>query len=168
MSTTIVVNGGELNGETFFTSEDEIRRVFSNDGVENHLENLTDYPIHMAEVIDRATSKVLLYLRGTYSLTDMETNVWVREKATYIACYLISIRSGNPSLYGAMYEESLIELTQARTGQIDPGLNSNARAVLQTPMLDNRGYAPGLRTDPRSSTVIKPSNKLPMRFFNGF
>ena len=156
------------NPEEQLTSEEEIKRVFSTDGVDNHLEDLPDYEDHMNEVIDRATAKVLLYLRGIFSLDDMGSNPWVREKATYIACYLISIRSGNPSLYGQMYEECLIELTQVRAGQLNPGLKRDYQVVMQTPMLDNRGYRPGLRTDPESSTEVTKAKKLPIRYFNAY
>jgi hypothetical protein len=148
------------------TSEQEIINVFSTDGVANHLENLNNYGVHMNEVINRASAKVLLYLRGMFDIQAMVSNVWVREKATYIACYLISIRSGNPSLYGAMYEESLIELAQVRAGQLNPGLPRDAQIVMQTPMLDNRGYRPGLRTVPEASTSIEKAKNLPIRYFN--
>lgn len=168
MPLIITIPSGNPTSPNQLTSEQEIINVFSSDGVTNHLENLTNYSVHLNEVINRASAKVFLYLRGMFNTEAMTNNVWVREKATYIACYLISIRSGNPSLYGALYEESLIELAQVRAGQLNPGLPRDTQIVMQTPMLDNRGYRPGLRTIPEASTSIQKAKNLPIRYFNAY
>lgn len=166
MPDEVIINDGVLQESPELTSEEEIKRIFSTDGVDNHLEDMPNYAVHMKEVIARATAKVLMYLRGVFSIEEMQINPWVREKASYIACYLISIRTGNPSLYGAMYEEALIELTQVRNGQLNPGMRREVHIVTHTPMVDNRGWRPGLRTDLTSSTSPHLAKKPPIRYFH--
>lgn len=145
---SLVSTAPSISGE-YLTSKEEIERVFTADGVSNHLEDTNDTTL--TEIINRASEKVLLYLRTNYKLEDMMTNVWVREQATYIACYLISIRAGDPSLYTDMYQQVLEELQLVRSSLLDPGIASKPRPVVQTPIADNR-YTRTLRTDPRKST----------------
>jgi hypothetical protein len=166
MSNEVIIDSETTVVYDALTSEREIKRIFSTDGVINHLEDMATYTTHMNEVIGRASEKVLMYLRGIFSMEDMMVNPWVREKASYIACYLISIRTGNPSLYGAMYEEALIELTQVRNGQLNPGMRREVHIITHTPMVDNRGWRPGLRTDPSSSTSPHLAKKPPIRYFH--
>lgn len=142
------------------TSLLEIQNVFSSDGVENHLEDLIDNPSALDTIINQASERVFLYLRTKFAETDVAVNVWAREQATYIACYLISIRRGNPSLYTDMYAQALIDLEHVRDGMLNPGIPSKARAVVQTPMLDSRFYHVK-RTNPTASTRVLPAQRVP-------
>lgn len=142
------------------TSLSEIQEVFSTEGVDNHMEDLINSPEVVNTFIARATERCLLYLRTHYADEDIEPNIWAREQATYIACYLISVRRGNPSLYSDLYAQALIDLELVRDGKLNPGIPSNARAVVQTPILDSRFYLP-MRTNPHASTRILPGQKVP-------
>jgi len=142
------------------TSYDEIADVFSSDGIDNHLQDLASGSTALTTIINRASERCFLYLRSQYKESDVSTNVWAREQATYIACYLISIRRGNPSLYTDLYAQALIDLEQARDGHIDPGIPSKSRAIVQTPMLDSRLHMPK-RVLPGASTRVLPGQRVP-------
>lgn len=145
-----------------FTSLSEIQRVFSIEGVDNHSEDVLGDSTVINELIYRATETVLQFLRGRFDQSDMASSYWVRMKATYIACYYLSIRQGNPSLYGELYNEAMLDLAQARDGLINPGLRTTARCVVQTPMLDSRFFNPA-RVLPNRSTKTYSGQRLPYR-----
>lgn len=145
-----------------FTSLPEIQRVFSVEGVDNHNEDSLGDSTVIDEIIYRATETVLQFLRGRFSESDMKDSYWVRMKATYIACYYLSIRQGNPALYGDMYNEAMLDLAQARDGLINTGLRTTPRMVVQTPMLDSRFYNPA-RILPNRSTKVYSGQRLPYR-----
>jgi hypothetical protein len=114
------------------------------------------------EIVIRATETVLQFLRGRYVVSDMANSYWVRMKATFIACYYLSLRQGNPSLYGDQYQEAMLDLAMARDGIINPGLATPARIVVQTPMMDSRYFNPS-RIDPLKSSKIYSGQRLPFR-----
>ena len=151
---------------TQLTSLQEIQDVFSSEGVENHLEDLIDNPAALDVIVDRASERVFLYLRTKFLEEDVAVSVWAREQATYIACYLISIRRGNPSLYTDLYAQALIDLELVRDGALNPGIPSKARGVVQTPIMDSRFYHVK-RTNPAASTRVLPSQRVPRFPFTG-
>ncbi len=155
---------GTPAGDTF-TSLEEMQRVFSEDGVDNHTEDYVSNTVVIDEIIYRATETVLQFLRGRYTLAGMAASYWVRMKATFIACYLLSVRQGNPSLYGDLYAEAMLDLAQARDGLINPGLATSNRVIVQTPMMDSRFFHPG-RINPARSTKIYSGQRLPFRLSN--
>lgn len=165
-SAKIYVNilAGPLSDGERFTSLEEIQRVFSVEGVGNHVEDFEDeqFALVINELITRATETVLQFLRGRYVVSSMADSYWVRMKATWIACYYLSVRQGNPSLYGDQYQEALLDLALARDGVINPGLNTPMRVISQTPMIDSR-YFHAQRIDPSRSTKVYSNQRLPYR-----
>lgn len=149
------------------TSREEIEEVMSVEGVDNHLEDfpsLLSHPI-MDRIIRQASERCLLFLRTHYSEDSLSENVWVREQATYVACYLLSIRRGNPSLYSDLYAQAMEYLEMVRDGLLDPGIPSKSRVAVQTPMLDSR-FLETKRLNPMASTRILPGQKVPRFPFN--
>lgn len=144
------------------TSRQEIEEIFSVDGVTNHLDTDSEFMSEqiLNTIIERATQRCLLYLRTHYREEDLENNVWVREQATYIACYHLSIRAGNPSLYTDAYMSALMELEQVRDGLLDAGIPSKARGYVQTQILDSRFYE-SKRVNPAASTRVLPNQRVP-------
>lgn len=140
---------------TLLTSREEIERVFSVDGVTNHTSDEVDDQLIIEEIIVRASEEVLLFLRSQFNPEDCKNNPWVRGKATYIACYFISIRRGEGNLYGNYYEEAMMQLSAVRDGLLSPGLPGKARAVLQTPQMHSRTTRPQ-RINVQASTRILP------------
>lgn len=155
---------GAVPTEDQFTSLDEIRRVFSVDGVNNHVEDFLaeEFTLVINEIIVRATETVLQFLRGRYVVSSMAASYWVRMKATWIACYYLSVRQGNPALYGDQYQEAMLDLALARDGIINPGLNTPMRVISQTPMMDSRFFHTN-RIDPSRSTKTYSGQRLPYR-----
>lgn len=138
------------------TSREEIERVFSVRGVDEHLSDAEDPEEVIDEIIATASEQCLLRLRSRFDEATCASNAWVRSKATYMACYLLSVRSGNPSLYATFYEEALLELEQVRLGQLSPGMASKAGAVVQTPIINERRLS-RQRIDTRNSNRVLPS-----------
>lgn len=150
-----------LAAASVLTSVGEIQRLFSVEGVSNHLEDYNQSDV-LPEIIQRATERVLQFLRSRYAMDDMVSHVWVREKATIIACYLLSKRQGNPSLYADDFEEAMLDLAFARDGVIDIGLPTVHRIIVQTPMMDSRFFVRN-RIDPHHSTKVFSGQRLPYR-----
>lgn len=142
------------------TSKEEIEALFSSEGVENHLEDIVDNDLVIDQIVVQASETCLLYLRTQYSEESCAENPWVRQQATYIACYFLSIRRGNPSLYTDLYAQALVYLEQVRDGELNPGIPSKPRAVVQTPMLDSRFIQPK-RVNTTASTRVYPRQNLP-------
>lgn len=140
---------------TLLTTRAEIERVFSVRGVEEHLSDADNEDLVINDIIITASEQALLRLRSRFSEAECAANAWVRSKVTYMACYLLSVRSGNPSLYSTFYEEALIELELVRIGQLSPGLAGKDLAVLQTPLINERKLS-RQRIDRRNSTRILP------------
>lgn len=149
---------------TALTSADEIQRVFSVDGVQGHTDDvMTSAPI-LSEIIQRASETVLQYLRVIYDPEDLSQSFWARSKATYIACYLLSIRMGNPALYQDQYEMALLDLDQARMGTINIGLPATTRVVVQTQTVDRRAFHQ-LRVNSKRSTHTYGNQRLQAQFY---
>lgn len=148
----------------YFTSREEIERLFSRSGVTYHTEDFQDPELTVVinEIVIRATEKVLQFLRGRYVESDMAESYWVRMHATFIGAYYLSVRQGNPSLYDDQYNEALLDLALARDGVINPGLATPARIVVQTPMIDSRYFNPN-RIDPLRSSKVYSGQRLPYR-----
>lgn len=142
-----------------FTSYREMSMVFSKEGVANHTEDWkTDEAL--IYVMEQATEEVLQFLRGKFSMEAMLASRWVRIKATYIACYLLSIRQGNHSLYGDLYNKALMDLVDARDGVVNTGMPTYLPAIVQTPMHDARFLREG-RLNPLQSTQIYGGQRIP-------
>lgn len=154
----IVPDNGD--GYQFLTSQEEIERLFSSDGVDNHLEDLVgdNFATTLNEILVRASERVMLYMRPHYAIADVVGNYWVREQATYIAAHLISLRCGNPSLYTDMFQLVLDDLERVRRGELDPAIKSTARPVVQTPGVNAR-LLDTLYTKDRRSTRTLPKQR---------
>lgn len=161
---TFTITGGTVHEEftspsVILTSLQEIQRIFSPEGVENHTEDYSYNSEVINEIVNRASETVLQYLRTLYLPEDLETSYWVRAKATYIACYYLSARMGNPALYQDFFEQSMMELVQARDGFIDIGLPTVPRVIVQNQIVDRRSFMP-LRVRNRASTHVYGGQRL--------
>lgn len=144
------------------TSLAEMERVLSVEGIEEHTSDVEDNTLIISELTLQATEEVLMYLRDRYDIEDLANSPWVRRRATMIACYMLSIRKGNPSYYGDDYAKALIDIEMARDGEINIGLATSNRAVVQTPMLDQR-HVQTARINPLRSSQLFGREALPYR-----
>jgi len=139
-----------------YTTQEEIVDIFSTEGSDLHVDDILDPPEFWVKLCERATSRVNQYLLGLFSAENLSSHVRVREITTYIACYILSIRRGNPALYRGEYEDALNDLEQIKTGNLylDLPRRQSHRVVMQNPIIDNRFVRNPNRVEPLSATNL--------------
>ncbi len=96
-----------------YSSQELMERLYSTVAVLLRLDDNDDGTIDtglLQDVIDTATDKINQYLLPLYEAAAAELNLWVRRRATIIACWYLSQRRGNPAQFQSMYEEVIEEL----------------------------------------------------------
>lgn len=126
-----------------FTSQEEIDRLISLSGSQQWLDDLDALEIddYYTEVIVDATLTCLQYLGKLYDASALESSMWVRRRATYIAAYHLTNRRGDPALYGGYYQRAILELQEAADGLIqipDVPYSAGMLAVMQNTIVDQR------------------------------
>jgi phage gp36-like protein len=124
-----------------YTSAEEMRRLFSERAVVLRLDDMngpaqTEYFLELAE---DASDIINEYVENIYDQSDLVNSRWCRIRATWIGCYLLSQRRGNPAQYTQRYQEILAELEKIRLGIIDiPGLakRDHNQPVMSNLMVD--------------------------------
>lgn len=140
------------------TSQEEMEELFSISGVDNHTEDLNAPEYHIQKCIDVASERVLMHLRSQYSEEQLETHPVIREIATYIALYTLSVRRGQPSLYSTQYEQAMTDLALMKEGLFLLGIPSRVNVAVQTPNTDQRFFYP-VRVDDKTSTHVTPNQR---------
>ena len=142
-----------LQGQRYpylFTSEDELLRLISEDGTLLHTDDVADNDEVLYEICERATGRIKQILNKSFDDVNLKDSPRIREIATIIGCYLLSIRRGNPSLYAEQYVEALTDLDQIATGDAflsELPRSGNTLVVFQNISSDNRfPYSP-IRVD---------------------
>jgi hypothetical protein len=126
-----------------YTSKVEMQRLFSACGVNYRMDDADDPEDTLAFFIDDASSTVDMYAGQIYNQSDLNTSQWVRIRATWLACYLLSQRMGNPSLFFNRYDQILQELQKVQQQQLPiPGL---ATSVDMVPTMSNLEHDPRYR-----------------------
>lgn len=64
-----------------------------------------------------ATDLINQFLVSRYEPSAINTNRWVRRTASWMACYILSSRRGNPRQFVARYEEAILHLKDIHDGQ---------------------------------------------------
>jgi hypothetical protein len=156
-----------------FTTIDEITDIFSQDAVDLRTDDLTDPIISaaaMARLIADATNIIYQYTWLIYNVTDLSNSDWVRTRASYIACYLVSMRRGNPGQYIDRYNSILEELKLIMSRDLYiPGLNITQRQRqrfqirFSTTAALVRSYATRLRTRSVLTTVNELRTPSPIQ-----
>jgi hypothetical protein len=147
-----------LQGQRYpylFTSEEEMERLLSEDGALLHTDDVSDNEEMLYEIIERATGRVKQVLNKSFDDVNLAQSPRVREIATIIGCYLLSIRRGNPSLYQEQYIEAMSDLEQIADGELylsELPRSGNTVAVFQNVSSDNRFPFSPIRVDAITST----------------
>lgn len=144
---------------TTFTSEEEMKELFSVDGVDlrraDFASTSDEYDNVLTRTINNATLEALAILGKTFDAVDLANNGWVRRRTTIIGCYLLSIRLGNPSQYTGQYFDALNDFQNLVDGNFYfedlPRSNSLAMVALNISS-DNRTPLAPIRTDWLSAT----------------
>ena len=139
------------------TSEDEINRLFSTSGVSLRIDDLSagDQTTFKNEIIYQATETIYTYLETLYELADLGNSYWVRQRATYIAAYLLSLRKGNPGHFVRMYNEAIADLEAVQSGSLQvPSLylKEDLSPSMSNLTVDNRYHLHKQRVHPSIST----------------
>lgn len=147
-----------LQGQRYpylFTSEEEIERLLSEDGALLHTDDVSDNEEMLYEIVERATGRVKQILNKSFDDVNLKNSPRIREIATIIGCYLLSIRRGNPSLYQEQYIEALTDLEQIANGDLflsELPRSGNTLVVFQNVSSDNRFPFSPIRVDAITST----------------
>lgn len=100
------------------TTRKEMENLFSIMGIDLRLDEMPNCKAVLDFFILDASSQVGLYIGQRYTLTDLSTNDFVRSITTWIACYRLSARKGNPTLFAGRYQEILEQLEQIKNGEL--------------------------------------------------
>ena len=142
----------------YFTSESEMDRLFSESGVDTRINDLNSAQksTSITELAARATEDVQSYLGALYDDQELSNSAWVRDRATVIACYKLSIRLGNDAQYYNQYLDALADLEAARDGLLlVPGAaqSTGTLAEFANVSTDMRFPFRPIRVDTLTSTV---------------
>lgn len=100
-----------------FTSEAEIKRIYSSVGQQLRLDDLDeeDAASMIIELINSATETVNAYTIKYYNAEVIALSPWIRRRATIIACYYLSMRRANGTQFGMEYQRIMEELEKFLT-----------------------------------------------------
>jgi hypothetical protein len=142
------------------TSLDEMEREFSVSGVRERRDDYSSmdqaYEDLITEIVYRATMDCKVILNKIYDDEDIYSNYWIRERATLIACYKLSIRRGHDSQYYASYIQALDDLKALVDGDIflDVPRKTDSVVSLHNVYVDNRSPLRSIKVDRINSTDI--------------
>jgi len=142
----------------YYTSQAEMSRILSPDVASALVEDYSDAPSILNiwnEIREEATDLVNYYLAMWYEESDMATSSWVRRNATWLGCYLVSQRRGDPGKYHSRAEEIVAMLEQVSLGRKQvPRLPTKADLTpsLSNYTVDDRFHLAKIRVIPSIST----------------
>lgn len=137
-----------------FTSRSEIEKLFGVQGVEIRLDDVPDCDSVLDFYIDDATLIVKQHAGQIYAEADLATSKWVKIRATWIACYYLSQRFGNPSLFYGRFEVIMRELMDVQQGLLP--IPELATSIDIVPAMSNIDHDPRARY--RTLTVQKDTS----------
>jgi hypothetical protein len=138
-----------------YTSQTEIERIWSANAVTLRTDEIGSTTDYWDEVNEEATDIVNLYASIWYEESDMYSNRFVRRLATWIGCYLVSLRRGDPGQYYAQYERVIDILEKIQKGILQiPRLGTRAdiTPALSNMRVDDRFSINKVRVQPSVST----------------
>ena len=140
-----------------YTSRAEMQRVLGASGIDLRSDDLggSEDSTMIDEVTGEATEMINFYAGLNYDEKDLETSFIVRRWATWIACYLLSQRRGNPSLFSDKYEETIALLEEVyKFNRIIPRLptREDLTPAMSNVHIDDRFRTHKIRVHPTIST----------------
>lgn len=147
-----------------YTSKAEIESLLSFSGVDVRLDDLgeADMIQTILEIAEEATDVVNEHCLGRYKSTDMVDSRWVHSAATWIACYLLSQRRGNPALFSDRYQQIITRLedVQRRRKHIPRlGTREDLTPAVSNVRVDDRFIKAKVRVERSISTGGTYSNQ---------
>ena len=149
-----------------FTSQAEMERLFSLMAIKMRTEDLagTNIADWWEEHVSDATLRIWMYLHLLYDAADLADSYWVRRRATWVGCYYISQRRGNPAQFSERYAEIIEELEKMQLGLLQiPDLPTSAKLIpaMDNMTVDSRYPLSKLRVQVPLSTDTPSANMLP-------
>lgn len=143
-----------------WTTYAEVSSILSELGVDSRTDDIAEYGSSAPEAlvldaIEEATDFMRRQLRHRYPDAEMENNRWVRRRCSYVACYILSRRRGNPAQYREEYDAIAAELKDIRLGiefVPDAVPSYTTGPAMSNQNVDHRYTRAKLRTDPNTST----------------
>jgi len=140
-----------------YTSRAEMQRVLGASGIDLRSDDLggSEDSSMIDEVTGEATEMINFYAGLNYDEKDLETSFIVRRWATWIACYLLSQRRGNPALFSDKYEETIALLEEVyKFNRIIPRLptREDLTPAMSNLHIDDRFRTHKIRVHPTIST----------------
>jgi len=142
----------------YYTSQAEISRIVSTDAADAFTDDIDDSTSESElwdEIRAEATDMVNYYLAAWYDESDMVANSWIRRQATWLGCFLLSQRRGDPGKYHARSEQIIDMLERISTGRKQvPRLPQKADLTpsLSNYRVDDRFYIAKIRVQPTISS----------------
>lgn len=129
--------------QTQYTTRADMELLFTRLGVNLRTARYGDSTDAIDFFIDDASTTIDQYASQWYYPADLATSRWVKIRATWMACYLLSQVAGNPSLFYTRYDLIMQELDKVQQGLLPiPELNTRADMV---PSMGNIEHDPRFR-----------------------
>ena len=139
------------------TSNEEMDRQLSTTGTEWHVDDQSDDSDVRLETCERATGTAKAKLNKLFADIDLANSPWVRHRVTIIACYYLSIRRGNVSIYESMHFEALSDFDKLIDGEYylsELPISNSPPLLVQNYRIDNRFPFTPVRIDQLNSSKI--------------
>ena len=140
-----------------YTSRDEMEGVLSQTGINLRIDDID--VMDSEGVLDSffydATLVIDTYTQHLYYSQDLYSSYWVRIRASWLACYYLSQRRGNPALFQVRYNQILEELERIMDGELlIPGLPTayDITPAMSNVVVDERFAIDKIRVHPSIST----------------
>lgn len=137
-----------------YTTQAEMERAFSTAAVTARTDDgvLADL---LDDCINEATDEINFHCERWYEPSDMVNNLWVRRTATWLACYYLSQRMGNPAQFETHIEEIKLRLEHIYSGHKQiPRLatRDDMTPAMSNLRVDDRFRVEKIRVQPTIST----------------
>lgn len=141
------------------SSDEEMDRQLSVDGIEWHTDDQSDDSDVRLEVLERGTGTAKAKLNKLYADADLANSPWVRHRVTIICCYYLSIRRGNVSIYESLYFDAMLDFDKLIDGEYylsELPISNSPPMMVQNYRTDNRFPFTPVRIDQINSSKIVP------------
>lgn len=140
-----------------YTTKAECLRRYGDVGLKSIVQDLgaSDTVEFWTELTSEATDVINTYCLVFYNAADLYNSRWVRSRATWIGCYLLSQRRGNPAQFIPRYQEIMEELLMVMEGRLMiPGLatSNDFAPAMSNLQVDDRFAVSKIRVEQIIST----------------
>lgn len=103
---------------TYYSSQAEVLRVMGTMAEALLLEDATSKSAVWTDLLQDATDTIKMYVMQHYDPSTLNTNKWIRRRATILVAQLLSTRRANPPLYTTRVDRVYEELDMIRDNRM--------------------------------------------------